>query len=439
MYPFAKQLINYRSNNPEEKLGMLILDVKGNFYNEVYNFAKYANRLNDLIVVSLASGIKYNPLDKPNLKPSILAHRLKTILTLFSANNSDSYWLDKVEQVLSECIKLCRLYNDNYVDFIELHKLINIPDYYSQKLLFLRNLFQSGKLSPSQIYDLKSSIEFFENEFKNLDSRVLSIIKSEITRITNTFISDYDVVNTFCPKKNKINFSGFHDLIENGKIVVLNMNISEYSNLSKIIAAYLKLDFQSEVLIQLSKKEKIRPVVFICDEYHEYVTATDADFFAQSREAKCINVVATQSYTSLLNVLKDQSTVKVITQNLINKLWFRSDDMFTIEDAQKQIGKMDKTKFTKSFSENAQETKYNYLTGKLQSKKSSISETVSSSIYFDFVYDTNFFTQELGTFICLGFLSNGTTISTPCKLKMIPYFESSPCQSIEYFPKNKII
>ncbi len=41
-------------------------------------------------------------------------------------------------------------------------------------------------------------------------------------------------------------------MIKYGKIVVLNMNIAEYKNLSKIIAAYLKLDFQSEVMYNLS-------------------------------------------------------------------------------------------------------------------------------------------------------------------------------------------
>ena len=44
----------------------------------------------------------------------------------------------------------------------------------------------------------------------------------------------------------------------------------------------------------------------------------------------------------------------MIIQNLINKLWFRSDDIFTIEDIQKQIGKEDKEKFSHSISENAQ-------------------------------------------------------------------------------------
>ena len=59
------------------------------------------------------------------------------------------------------------------------------------------------------------------------------------------------------------------------------MNISEYTDLSKIIATYLKLDFQTEALMRLSKcnMENERSIAFISDEYHEYCTISDANFF----------------------------------------------------------------------------------------------------------------------------------------------------------------
>lgn len=138
MYPFAKQLISYH-----EHFGMLILDVKGNFYKQVKIYAQECGRLDDLYVIELGGAIKYNPLDKPDLKPSVLANRLKTILTLFSPNNSESYWLDKAEEVLTECIKLCRIYNNGYVTFTEIHKLVNSPTYYDEKIKLLRQLFIS--------------------------------------------------------------------------------------------------------------------------------------------------------------------------------------------------------------------------------------------------------------------------------------------------------
>lgn len=143
MYPFSRQLIQYGCNDYNKKIGMLILDVKGNFYKKIVEYADAYNRAQDICVIELGGDIKYNPLDKPDLKPGVLANRLKTVLTLFSKNNGDSYWLDKAEQVLSECIKLCRLYNDGYVTFLELHKLITIPDYYLDKLDIIKELFVS--------------------------------------------------------------------------------------------------------------------------------------------------------------------------------------------------------------------------------------------------------------------------------------------------------
>lgn len=423
MYPFTRQLIGFNFDNFDEKLGMLILDVKGNYYSQVKKYVDFYNRENDLIVIGLDSNIKYNPLDKPNLKASVLANKLKTILTLFSPNNSESYWLDKAEQVLTECIKLCRLYNDGYVTFVELHKLITISDYYKDKIKLLRQKFLSGVFSIDDIHNLHSSIEFFEKEFNSLDNRTASILKSEITRITGCFVSDYSVQKIFCPNKSELNFYGFSDVVNKGKIVVLNMNISEYRNLSKIIAAYLKLDFQTEVMSRLAHhKGLMRSVAFISDEYHEYVTDTDANFFAQSREAKCINIVATQSYTSLLSSINNQYIVKVIVQNLINKFWFRTDDIFTVEDAQKQIGKEEKDRISLGFSENSNDSISNSIINSICSHKTSSSESISRYTQLDYVFDTNFFTRELKTFSCVAFISNGTQILPPQKLDLIPYF-----------------
>ena len=428
MYPFTEQLIEYKSNNSKEKIGMLILDVKGNYHDAVLKFSTKHKREKDIITIDLSGRIKYNPLDKPNISPIVLADRLKNILLLFSPNNSEDFWLDKVSQILSESIKLCRLYNNGYVTFEELHNLVFYKDYFDEKTLYLKDLFVINTFSKEDTYNLLSCLNFFEREFFSLDERTISILKSEISRITSLFISDYKVKNVFCPQKEDINFLGFLDVINKGKIVVLNMNIADYKYLSKLIATYLKFDFQTEVISRLKKSScnkatSNRPVCFISDEFQEYITEADSNFFAQSREAKCINIVSTQSYSSLLNTLKSESTLKVITQNLVNKLWFRNDDIYTIEEVQKQIGKEDKEKISKTVSENAKETRYNYFLNKFLSKDSNISESINSYVQTDYIYDTNFFTRNLETFSCLSFLSDGNQILKPEKLKLLPQFK----------------
>ncbi len=54
MYPFTKQLLSYKSFIPEDKIGMLILDVKGNYYAKVKQYCQELDRLSDCIVIDLS-------------------------------------------------------------------------------------------------------------------------------------------------------------------------------------------------------------------------------------------------------------------------------------------------------------------------------------------------------------------------------------------------
>ena len=75
MYPFTKQLIKYKNCNKEKKLGMLILDVKGNYYKKVLEFASDFNRLDNSVIQGTSKPIFF--------RVSIL---LKTSLGVPSSN-----------------------------------------------------------------------------------------------------------------------------------------------------------------------------------------------------------------------------------------------------------------------------------------------------------------------------------------------------------------
>lgn len=419
MYPITRQILEYTKKG---KIGGLILDVKGNYYKEVTELLDNIGRKSDLIVIDLSGNIKYNPLDKKDLNPEILANRLKNILMLFSPETTESFWLDKTESLITEVIKFIRIYNEGYVDFVELSKIINSKEYYEEKLYNVRKRLYKGSLNEKEIYDLSTFVNFYTKEFLELDVRTASIIKSELSRITSIFISNYNINKCFCPKKEEINFFGFEECIEEGKVVVLNMNISEYRNLSKIIATYLKFDFQTAVLKRLGKNNEIKKVFFISDEYQEYVTESDANFYSTAREAKCINIIATQSYTSLQNALRLKESTDVIIQNLINKIWFRIDDNYTIDSAIKQIGKEEKERIGKTLAENSKTSRYNYLTRNFTSIDSGLSESYNKTSQLEDRFDSKFFSQELEVFEALVFLSDGKKILRPEKLKLIPEF-----------------
>lgn len=411
IYPFLSQLLSLSNTSG------LILDVKGNMKDIIYSM----KNTHEIICIEIGGKYKYNPLDKPNLKPYMLSDRLVTILKLFSnTKTSDSYWFDKAGQMLTESIKLIRLYNSNYVDFIELHNIVSSPKYITEKINIVKNMFLHNQLNEKMQYDFDSILTYFQNEYISLDSKIQSVILSEISRLTNVFTNDMDISNTFCPKKQEISFTGFENIFSKHQIVLLNIPIGIYQNLSKILATYLKLDYQFETL----KREQpiSSPSLFISDEYQEYVTENDANYLSLSREYKCINIISTQSYSSLLNTLKDNSLLNIITQSCINKIFLRTDDVFTIEQAQKLFGKEEKIRISNSLSENAQETNYNYLLNMMRSKKSNISQSLSSYTCMDYIFDFKDFSLNLKNFQAICYLSSGTNMLKPFIINLIPYF-----------------
>src|SRR5258708_21157066 len=84
--------------------------------------------------------------------------------------------------------------------------------------------------------------------------------------------------------------------------------------LAGAIGVMLKMDFQRAVLnriphIARNPRKDWRPIVFICDEYQELATvgvnepSGDEKFFSLSRQAKCVPLVATQSFRSLQSLV----------------------------------------------------------------------------------------------------------------------------------------
>ena len=151
----------------------------------------------------------------------------------------------------------------------------------------------------------------------------------------------------------------------------------------------------------------------------------------ESRETMCINVIATQSYSSLYNALNDEFSTDVIIQSLVNKIWYRQDDIRTIEKAQKLIGKEEKQKVSKTMSESSKETNYNYILKKFISQNSNLSESINKYTVLEEKYDLKEFSYNLKTFEAIVLLSNGCNSYTKItedgnnsviKIKMIPHF-----------------
>ncbi|HYE69151.1 MAG TPA: type IV secretion system DNA-binding domain-containing protein [Anaerovoracaceae bacterium] len=423
MYSFLKQAIFYQADMREEKAGTLILDVKGNFYKQALSYAKECGREGDVILIQLGNDNKYNPLHKPYMEAIDLAERSRYVMDLFSGGaKKEKFWDTKSAQMMTECIRLMRM-TESYVTLADVHNIVTNRDFLDAKLEKLEELEDDLRE-----FDFKACTNYFYNEFDSKAETTIATIKSCVTEMTSFFASSERINASFCPPEEELNFTGFEQCINEGKIVVLAMNVAKYPKVSKTIAAYLKLDFQSEVQQRTeadnTRLNRVRPVFFISDEYQEYVTSNDASFYGLSRESKCCSIVSSQSYTSILQTLGNREAFDTLQQNLVNKIWLRTDDKLTIDTAQLLTGKEEKIKYSKNISESASDAKKSKVFGKLASEKSSISESINVSTQRDFVFEEKVFTQTLELFKAICFTANEKGMNEPYLVHLLPYFES---------------
>src|SRR5574344_268395 len=386
----------------KNNIGGLIIDIKGNYYSDVFKIAKKYNKYDDVIKISIDNEFKYNPLNQKGLSSIELSNIMKKVLMLLANQNtnSDPFWLDKAEEYIRDFITLIKVYNDNFVNCKEIHKLVSDSNYLNEKLKVIKFKILKNEFSDKELFEINNAILNINNDYLNLDQRTFGIIRSEITRMTSVFISNFNIYNKFCSKGNDIDFS----LVN---IYVLRLDLSNNNQISKIIATYMKLDFQRKILNNFKKKI---PVFFLCDEYQEICNSEDANFFSLSREKKCINVISMQSYSSLNNTLKNESVSNVIIQNFVNKIWFRNDDVNTLKSIISFIGK--KKEYNKShlYSENGRNVRYNKVFNKFISYKSDITQSYSETKSIQNRYNEEFFTKNLKTYEAMCVISNGEKI-----------------------------
>lgn len=389
----------------------LIIDIKGNYVETVDKYIK-ENTNYEYVVISDTTSVKYNPINS-KVKSIEMANRLRRVLELIStSNSSDPYWLDKVENVFFNLILLIKYTDIQRLELREIHKLVTDDDYLKEKIAELKSKDILQMKEDKVAHEVENVLMFFDKEYFGLEKRIQTIIKSEITRLTIPFVTDYDMCQRYGINHRdsvKIDFNN-----TKSKLIVLSINMSKNFLISKILSTFVKLEFQSTVLENIQRPTE---TFCICDEYQEFANVQDSHFLSLSREAKCMNIYSMQSYTSLINILKNEHAAKVIIQNMVNKIWLRNDDNYTVDEVIKQIGKEKKVLKTSSVSEGAQETNKSIIKG-FKTKKSNISESISYAESTDYILNAKLLSRDLETFEALVLFSKNGKMEELKRVKM---------------------
>ncbi len=262
---------------------------------------------------------------------------------------------------------------------------------------------------------LEAVKRWFYHDWRRIEPKLRTSIAEGISVFLSLFDDNPSVKATFCPPKQcydpELNHDGryglpmppFSQLLEQGKVCALNFPVAMNPGLARAIGTLMKQDFQRAVLnriprMELEPAQRWREILFLCDEYQSFATVGESDptgdekFFALSRQAKCIPIVATQSISSLRSTLPGESW-RTLLQTFRTKIFLALSDDFSARTASELCGKEEQLKLSYSLSENDQDARVSVLTGRATAHKATISTSKSYNLQRDWVFEAKVFSE----------------------------------------------
>jgi hypothetical protein len=132
MFPFAKQLLSFRSFDRQRRIGGLILEVKGDFCYHVKRILEAAGRGEDYVEISLDSPYRYNPLHN-DLDAYAQAYGIASLLNNLFGKSKEPFWQQAYTNLVKFIILLHKVLYD-YVTLFDVYECAINPDRLEEKI-----------------------------------------------------------------------------------------------------------------------------------------------------------------------------------------------------------------------------------------------------------------------------------------------------------------
>jgi hypothetical protein len=179
MYPFAEQLIAYKAEITNERIGGLVLEVKGDFCHKVRGILERHGRGSDYVEIRIGSEYRYNPLHN-DLEAYALAYSIATLLNNLFGKGKEPFWQQAYTNLVKFIILLHKVAYD-YVTLFDVYECAIDPELLEkrikeadEKLAPRGSLFLSPETYAANVKELKS-LGFIFDEMRGFFRAVDSV------------------------------------------------------------------------------------------------------------------------------------------------------------------------------------------------------------------------------------------------------------------------
>ena len=134
MHPFARQLLSWQARNPERRAAALVLEVKGDFCDDIREILIQAGREDDYMELGLDGDYQWNPLGAHWLDSYSLAYTVSSLLNQLFGKGKDPFWQQAYTNLVKWIIELHRIFPDRWVTLQDVYQCAIKPELFQEKL-----------------------------------------------------------------------------------------------------------------------------------------------------------------------------------------------------------------------------------------------------------------------------------------------------------------
>ncbi len=311
-------------------LGGLVFDIKGDFGVAAAGLARRTGR--ELVVIG--PGRRAFDLLR-GLTPEAAAGFLKSALLLNGAPG-DPFWIETAVELCRNALGVLSFLPDRY-SLGGLYDYLFRDDYRADCDRRLHD--EAAGLGPEALRLLRSYQSYHEGVFTRFDAKVVAGVLASAAQVLTPFTHP-DLVDAFCPPADAVTI----EALASGALILVDLPLAVWGVGAKVVYTFIKLRF-FQYMQRRPARERRHPVLFLCDEYQEIVSAnkdglSDLNFWDKGRAFGAVGILSAQSIASFYAAVGDRDLADTVLQNFRQKLCLRSEDWHTIAFFERVLGRL---------------------------------------------------------------------------------------------------
>lgn len=341
------------------ELGVVCLDPKGDFAEQVYALARINNRT-DVIYFNpiLANCPYFNPLIGDIDSVS------ECLVTTFKKleNESQTFFANMDEMLMRRCIKVVKRVKGDSATLDDINVLMSDANGEGKKMLTLLSEKPGDDI---ELKENKEIISWFLNDYyteisqeKGKNSTKTYEQCSGVRNQVSKLLANSLVKKILCPTKTidemePGEYLDFDGILKKGGVLAMSSAQGDLRELGTFIGFFLILSFESAVFRRPGDENTRRGVIFYVDEFQKYANEGYNDLLTMGRSYRVASVLATQTREGIKANspgTEGQTLLETVSSNCRNKIIYPGCSYNDANYYSKEFGEYKKIKEKRSYS-----------------------------------------------------------------------------------------